>query len=86
MKIIYKKIIENYVPKLTINDLKEFAYKNNIEYKEDELIIIYQFIKYHYHDLLDQNIKVFEEIKEKINPNLYKKLLHLYIDYKQKYL
>ena len=86
MKIIYKKIIENYVPKLTINDLKEFAFKNNIEYKEDELIIIYQFIKYHYHELLDQNIKVFEEIKEKINPNLYKKLLHLYIDYKQKYL
>ena len=86
MKIIYKKIIENYFPKLTINDLKEFAFKNNIEYKEDELIIIYQFIKYHYHELLDQNIKVFEEIKEKINPNLYKKLLHLYIDYKQKYL
>ena len=86
MKIIYKKIIENYVPKLTINDLKEFNYKKNIEYKEDELIIIYQFIKYHYHDLLDKNIKEFEEIKEKINPNLYKKLLHLYIDYKQKYL
>ncbi len=85
MIIIYQKIIENYIPKLTTNDLKVFAAKNNIEYTEDELLIVYQFIKYHYHDLLDQNIKVFEEIKEKINPNLYKKLLHLYIDYKQKY-
>ena len=41
---------------------------------------------YYYNDLLDENIKVFENIKNKISPNLYKRLLHLYIDYKQKYL
>lgn len=41
---------------------------------------------YNYNELLDENIKVFEQIKNKINPNLYKKLLNLYIEYKQKYL
>ena len=35
---------------------------------------------------LDENIKVFELIKNKISPKLYKDLLNLYIDYKQKYL
>ena len=41
---------------------------------------------YNYNELLDENIKVFEQIKNKINHNLYKKLLNLYIEYKQKYL
>lgn len=86
MIFIYKDIVRKYIDKLTINDLEVFAKNNNITYTNDELIIVYQFIKYHYNDLLDQNIKVFEEIRNKINPNLYKRLLNLYIDYKQKYL
>ena len=40
---------------------------------------------YNYNDLLNQNIKVFESIKNKVSPNLYKELLNLYIEYK-KYL
>lgn len=86
MIFIYKDIVRKYIDRLTINDLEVFAKKNNITYTNDELIIVYQFIKYHYNDLLDQNIKVFEEIRNKINPILYKRLLNLYIDYKQKYL
>lgn len=63
-----------------------FAKKNNISYTEKELNIVYQFIKERYQELLDQNIKVFEEIRDKISPNLYKTLLEYYIEYKQKYL
>ena len=69
-----------------MNDLEKFAQKNHIEYTKYELIIIYNFIKYNYLELLNENIKVFEEIKGKINPNHYTKLLNLYIEYKQKYL
>ena len=86
MIYIYKEIIRKYINTLTINDLKKYANKNNIKYTEDEAIIIYDFIKYNYNDLLNENIKVFESIRNKINPNLYKQLLNLYIDYKQKYL
>ena len=86
MKNIYNKLIEKTVSNLTTKDLETFAKKNNLSYTNDELIIIYQFIKYNYKELLNQNIKVFEKIKDKINPNLYKKLLVLYIEYKQKYL
>ena len=70
---------------MTLNDLKSFAKKKNIKYTEDELIIIYNFIMYNYNDLLDQNIKVFESIRNKVSPTLYKELLNLYIEYK-KYL
>ena len=83
---IYKEIIRKHIDKLCINDLEKFALKNNINYTQDELIIIYNFIKYNYNDLLGENIKVFEQIKDKINPVLYKKILNLYIEYKQKYL
>lgn len=86
MICIYKEIIKKYINLLTLDDVKRFADKENIIYTDDEAITVYNFIKYYYNDLLDENIKVFENIKNKINPNLYKKLLNLYIDYKQKYL
>ena len=86
MIYIYKDIIKKYISLLTLDDIKDFAKKENIDYTEDEAIIVYNFIMYYYNDLLYENIKVFEHIKNKINPNLYKKLLHLYIEYKQKYL
>lgn len=75
-----------YIPKLRIQDLEEFAYKNNISYTNDELIEVYQFIRFNYNDLLNENVKVFEELKDKISPTLYKRLLDLYIEYKNKYL
>lgn len=80
-----KDIIRNNINKLTINDLKKFADSKNIKYTDDEIIIIYDFIMYNYNELLNENIKVFESIRSKINPNLYKELLNLYIEYK-KYL
>ncbi len=75
-----------YIPRLKINDLEEFAYKNNISYTNDELVEVYQFIRFNYNELLNENIKVFEELKTKISPSLYKTLLDLYIEYKNKYL
>ena len=86
MIYIYKDIIKKYINLLTIDDIKRFADKNNIVYTNDEAIIVYNFIMYYRNDLLDENIKVFELIKNKISPKLYKDLLNLYIDYKQKYL
>ncbi len=86
MIFIYQDFIKKHIHELTIQDIEGFARKKNISYTKDELLIVYQFIQYHYQDLLDENIKVFEEIKDKISPTLYKQLLNLYIEYKQKYL
>lgn len=83
--ISIKDLIRKNINKLAINDIKEFANKKNIKYTEDEALTIYNFIMYNYNELLNENIKVFESIREKLNPNLYKELLNLYIDYK-KYL
>ena len=86
MIYIYKELITKNINKLTIEHLKNFAKIKNISYTDDELIIVYDFIMCNYNDLLDENIKVFESIKDKISPDLYKILINLYIEYKQKYL
>ena len=82
MIYIYKDIIKKYINLLSLDDIKSFADKEQIPYTNDEAIIVYNFIKYYYNDLLNENIKVFEQIKNKISPNLYKRLLNLYVDYK----
>ena len=71
---------------MSIEDLKEISNTYKFDYKEEELLIIYNFIKDNYLELLNQNIEVFNKIKNKINPSLYKELLNKYIDLKQKYL
>ena len=86
MIFIYKEFVKNNINKLTIEQVKKFADKNSFTYSEEELVTVYNFIKYYYNDLLDEDIKVFENIRNDLNPKLYKDLLNLYIEYKQKYL
>lgn len=86
MIFIYKELVKRYIHKLTINDLVKFAKSNNINYTQNELNIVYNFILNNYNDLLNENINAFLKIKDKISPDLYKRLLNLYIEYKQKYL
>ena len=63
-----------------------FANTKNITYTEYELDTVYNFIMNNYQDLLNENINVFEKIRNKINPTLYKQLINYYIEYKQIYL
>ena len=86
MIFIYKELEKKYINKLSIRDLEKFARMNNINYTKDELIVVYNFIINNYNELLDENINVFLKIRDKISPELYKKLLNLYVEYKQKYL
>lgn len=86
MIFIYKELVKKYINKLSITDLEKFAKKNNINYTNDELIVVYNFILSNYNELLEENINVFLKIRDKISPSLYKRLLNLYIEYKQKYL
>ena len=80
------EFIERSIQHLTIQDLKKAATKYNISCTDTELSMVYQFLEEHYHELLQQDITVFEYLRPKISLNLYKKLLNLYIDLKQKYL
>ena len=61
-------------------------FKNNISYTEEEIDIIYSFIINNYNDLINGNTNIFNNLKNKIGPDLYQNLLNLYLEYKNKYL
>ena len=61
-------------------------FKNNIYYTEEEIDIIYSFIINNYNDLINGNTNIFNNLKNKISPELYQNLLNLYLEYKNKYL
>ena len=83
MIYIYKELIKNYINNLSINDIKNYADKNNIIYTNKELLIVYDFIKEYHIDILNNNTEVFNILKNKISNNLYSNLLDLYNTYKK---
>ena len=83
---MYKELIKNWLPKLTPKMIKDYGEKINISLTDSETSILYQFIMKNYSEILDGNETSFNELKQKINPNLYQQLLKLYEQNKAKYL
>ena len=82
-----KYIISEYIKKITVNDIKNFANKKNINLTNTDAIILYTYMKNHYQDFLNGNDEeIIKEIKNKITPNTFKEAYKLYLEYKIKYL
>ena len=78
-----KLIIVNYIKKLTKNDIINFCYRNNIPITDNELDIIYYYIKNRYNDFFDgHHQELLDEIKYKVKSATYNKILELYDKYK----
>ena len=81
-----KELIKKYINILTPEDIKKYALKENIEVTQQEVTIIYNFIKNHYQELLDNDTSVFRILKIQIRPILFDKIISLYNENKTKYL
>ena len=79
-------LIIEYVKKLTIDDIKNFAKLKNINISDSDSIILYTYIKNHYQELLNNDSKIIKEIKDQLNPDTFKEAYKLYLEYKIKYL
>ena len=81
-----KKIINNKINNLTLEELKKLAINNNIILNNQELNYIYNIIKKDWNNFLykDPN-PILQNIKNNINQESYNKLYTLYIYYKNKY-
>jgi len=80
-----KLIIINYIKKLTKNDIIYYCKKHNIPLTDDELDVIYYYIKNRYNDFFEGNEQeLLEEIKYKVKSATYNKILELYDVYKGK--
>ena len=83
---MFSKIIENYIKKITKNDILNYSKKEQIELNDNELDIVYNIIKNDYKILLyGDSTNIFNKLKNRINPTSYNKIKQLFDFYKNKY-
>lgn len=80
-----KGLIKNYVDKLNIDKLKEFALKNDIYLSENEFEYLLDLIKNNFEDILVQENKYLDLVKENVNPEAFFKIKELFLYYKNRY-
>lgn len=83
---MHKFFISQYVSKLTKEDVKGFALKNDIYLDNKELDVIYENLKQHWETVLYGNPEmVFEKLKHQLSPQSYSKGMKLYQYYHNLY-
>lgn len=81
-----EKLLSEYVKRMNINDIKNFANENGITLKNNEAKIIFDYIKSDWHTLVYGNPRpILEQIKAKMDLDTYHKAEELYIHFKNKY-
>lgn len=78
-------LIGEYVKRLTKEDITKFAYKQGITLKDKELNIIFNTIKENYKTLIYGNARnILDDLKDKVEPLTYNKIITLYKEFKEK--
>lgn len=80
-----KGLIRNYIDLLDINKLNEFGIKNDIHLNNEELEFLLKIIKENYEDILVNDFKYLELLKNNINQNDFEKIQNLFKFYKERY-
>ena len=77
-------IIYQYINRLSYNDVVNFCNYKNIDVSDNELQIIYGYIKNDYKRFFDNPNVVLNEVKDKVSDNTFKEIMILYDKYKNK--
>ncbi len=81
---MYQFIIQNYVDNLTIDQIINYAKKENISITLDEANIIYDYIKKYWLIFYKGNPnELLIKLKKRIRPDTYNSLINLYQKYKK---
>ena len=76
-------LIYEYIKKLKKDDIINFCYRKNINITNNELDIIYYYIKKDYKRFFNNHEEIINEIKGKVSDNTFNELMKLYDKYKQ---
>jgi len=84
---MYDYLINEYVKKLTLNEIDNFACKQGIELNDEELELIYKTIKNHWRTFVHGNPReILDDIKTRVRPITYNKIENMYVDAKRRFL
>lgn len=83
---MHKFFISQYINKISVEDVKDFALKNNILLSEEELQLIYHTLQQNWETVLYQDpTPVFERLKGQLSPDSYQKGIQLFEKYHNLY-
>ena len=77
-------IIYKYMEKLTKDDISRYAISEETNLSDNELDLIYAYIKKYPKRIINEPMDVIDEIKDDVSTEVYHKLLELYDKYKNK--
>ena len=80
-----KGLIKNYIDKLTIHNLSDFASKNGINLTNNELQYLLDLTKNNWEDVLVNEDKYLNLVQQNINSEAFVKIKELFLYYKNKY-
>lgn len=82
-----EKLISEYVNKMSLDDVNNFALKNGIILKDTEIKLIYDHIKNNWRTIVFGNPRgILDDLKEKLDSTSYQKIESLYVYFKNLYL
>lgn len=78
-------LIREYVNRLTLADINQFALTQGVSLTEEEQNIIYTYIKKYYYTFIYGNPRTYlDELKSKVSPFTYSKIETLYSQFKER--
>ena len=80
-----KSLIKNYVDKLTTQNLREFAIKNDINLNQIELEYLLNLVQNNFEDILVNEDKYLNLVQNNINYEAFIKVKELFLYYKNRY-
>lgn len=78
-----KLIIYKYIDRIRKIDIMNYGIKEGIELNDEEINLIYFYIKNRYLDFFDNPDKILNEINGNVRDNVYSKIIELYNKYKR---
>ena len=75
-------LIDNYVKKMTTDDIKSFLTNNHIYLNDSDISFFYHLIKTNYKDILKYPDDYLKMIQNKVTKDDYNKIYNLYLNYK----
>lgn len=81
-----EKLIIQYIDRMTLADIDDFARKNGIVLTNNELDLVYYHIKNNWRTIVYGNPKpILEDLRSKVDSLTYQKIENLYVEFKNKY-
>lgn len=78
-------LLKKYINNLTIDKINEFGIKNDIHLEKEELSFLLELIKTNINDILVNESKYLDIIKNKVSEDNYIKIKNLFLYYKNRY-